>query len=210
VGTVSALFKSYAIPTAPIGAPGKEINLITFGAYADITAVETLGISLGYTGFVSANDDSDAKTPLWSGIDLRATWTGIEGLSLSTHNNFSFSQGKDYWIPRGKDGDLFFALYNAVGATKEITEKFSVNAEVGNIFSKTNYKFDYDDDDDSGTPDVTRPETEHNNFWVGAKLITKVTENAEFKVGLRLDLVKEKDVDMETVFSVPIGIVVSF
>jgi hypothetical protein len=208
VGTVSALFKSYSIPTLGFY-PGKVINLITFGAYADITAIENLGISLGYTGFLSANDDSDIKTPLWSGIDLRATWTGIEGLSISTHNNVSFAKGKDYWIPRTEDSALFFTLYNAIGATKEITEKFSVNAEVGNIFSKTNYAFMYDSDGDY-TPDATRPETEYDNFWAAVKLITTVTESAEFTVGLRVDHTTQNGADDSTVFSVPIGIKVSF
>ena len=208
VGTVSALFKSYSIPTLG-NFPGKAINLITFGAYADITAVENLGISLGYTGFLSANDDSDNKTPLWSGIDLRATWTGIEGLSISTHNNVSFSMGKDYWIPRTEDGALFFTLYNAIGVTKELTEKFSINAEIGNILSTTNYAFDYDSDE-NGIPDAARPETDYDKFWGQLKLIAAATENAEFKVGLKVDVEKNNDDDTAIVFSVPIGISVTF
>jgi hypothetical protein len=208
VGTVSALFKSYSNPTIGFY-PGKVINLITFGAYADITAVNNLGISLGYTGWVTANDDSDIKTPLWSGIDLRATWTGIEGLSISTHNNISFAKGQDYWIPRNEDSALFFALYNAIGATKEITEKFSVNVEVGNIFSTTNYKIDYDTDYD-GANDSTRPEIDYDNFWGQAKLITSITENAEFSAGVRVDFTTQEGADDNAVFSVPIGIKVSF
>jgi hypothetical protein len=207
VGTVSALVKSYSIPTLGFF-PGKAINLITFGAYADITAIETLGISLGYTGFVSANDDSDIKTPLWSGIDLRATWTGIEGLSISTHNNISFAKGEDYWIPRNEDSALFFSLYNAVGATKEITEKLSVNVEIGNIFSTTNYAFDYDADQD-GSNESTRPETDYDNFWAGLKLISRLAEDTEFTVGVRVDYEKTGD-ETATIFSVPVGLKVSF
>jgi hypothetical protein len=219
--TVSALFKTYTIPmdlikhmtgtfammedptiTDPFDAappyPGDSLNNMTFGAYADFTAVENLGIALGYTGFVVGNDDSDAKNLLWNGIDLRATWTGIEGLSISTHNNVSFANGEDWYLMRDKDSS-FFTLYNALGATKELTEKFSVNVEAGNIFSKTDAK--------SAAGDQ---EIEYENFWASAKLISAVTEHAEFTVGLRVDLEKIKDEDQVTVFSVPVGIKVSF
>jgi hypothetical protein len=212
VGTVSGLFKSYSIPTLGYFGPsdGTAINILTFGAYADITAVENLGISLGYTGMVSASDGSGegAKTPLWSGIDLRATWTGIEGLSISTHNNISFAKGQDYWIPRNEDSALFFSLYNAVGVTKEITEKFSVNVEIGNILSTTNYTFDYDTDGDYA-PDTTRPETDYDNFWAGVKLISRLAEDTEFTVGVKINYEKTGDETMTT-FSVPVGLKVSF
>jgi hypothetical protein len=36
-----------------------------------------------------------------------------------------------------------------------------------------------------------RPETEHNNFWGGLKLIAAITGNAEFTLGVRLDLQKK-------------------
>jgi hypothetical protein len=164
----------------------------------DFTAIQDLGISLGYTGFVLGNDDSDAKKSVYSGIDLRATWTGIEGLSLSIHNNVSFAKGEDWFYWRDADSS-FFTLYNNIGVTKELNEKFSVNADIGNIFSKTDAK--------SLAGDV---KIEHNNFWGGLKLITSLTENAEFTLGAKIDLQKNKDEDMATVFSVPIGITVSF
>jgi hypothetical protein len=213
VGTVSALFKTqsfpikpfndmYALMPDPISWPGEVMDMTTFGAYVDLTAVENLGVSLGYTGFVLGNDDSDAKKSVYSGIDLRATWTGIEGLSLSTHNNVSFAKGEDWYYGR-EAGSSFFTVYNAIGATKELTEKFSVNAEVGNIFSKT----------DSKSP-AGDAEIEHNNFWGGLKLITSLTENVEFNTGLKVDFANtamtgEEDVTITT-FSIPVGIIVSF
>jgi hypothetical protein len=208
VGTVSALFKTFQWPIeimntaeiletgSPASFPGSSVNFMTFGAYADITAVENLGISLGYTGFAPVIDDSDYNSVLWSGIDLRAAWTGIEGLSISTHHNFSFASGvEDDWMGSLDDGDTFFTLFNAIGATKELTEIFSVNAEIANVFSKT----------DSGGDEI-----KHEGFSVGAKLITKVTENAEFKAGLALDMEKTGDEDAVLVFSIPIGIAISF
>jgi hypothetical protein len=211
-GTVSALFKTFQWPVEIVnmagmmetGSPGtyggSTVNYMTFGAYADITAVENLGISLGYTGFITVNDDSDVDNVLYNGIDLRATWTGIEGLSISTHNNVSFAGGvENDWSGLLGKGDSFLTLYNAIGATKELTEKFSVNAEVGNVLSKT-----------SRGSSIIQDNIEIDSFWGGAKFITHITENAEFNAGIRFDVTKEKDVDPVLVFSVPVGIVVSF
>jgi hypothetical protein len=215
VGTVSALFKTQSFPIkpfndmydvmyaaelipVPLSFPGEVMDMTTFGAYVDFTAIQDLGISLGYTGFVLGNDDSDAKKSVYSGIDLRATWTGIEGLSLSIHNNVSFAKGEDWYYWRESDSS-FFTLYNNIGVTKTLNEKFSVNADIGNIFSTTDSK--------SLTGEQ---KIEHNNFWGGLKFITSLTENTEFTVGAKIDLQKNKDEDMATVFSVPVGITVSF
>jgi hypothetical protein len=218
VGTFSALFKTYQwgtdIETTLAGMFGEEPNLSltgtkqnynTFGAYFDFTAIDNLGLSLGYTGFLPVHDGDDVENVLYSGVDLRLTWTGIEGLSLSTHNNISFAKGsdKDGFLLRGEDTS-YFALYNAVGATKEITETFSVNAEVMNLFSK------YDLD--------VAGKNEYDNFAIAAKFIAKVGENAEFNAGLRLDITKtaissdgEDDIDDTlTTFSIPVGIIISF
>jgi hypothetical protein len=214
VGTVSALYKVFQWPmsitnavNAAYGGPaylGSSLTFNTFGAYFDLTAVENLGVSLGYTGVLPVSDASDVENVLYSGIDLRATWTGIEGLSLSTHNNISFARGaeKDWSGELGKDAS-FLTFYNAIGATKELTEKFSVNAEIANVFSTT-------DDGNSG-------ELKFESFVVGAKLITKVTEHAEFNVGLEVGFENTASSggfgdadDSLTVFSIPVGIVLSF
>jgi hypothetical protein len=217
VGTVSALFKTFQWPTAVEyvagmmlegtsnpSLTGSKQNYHTFGGYFDLTSVENLGVSLGYTGFLTAHDGSNVDNVLYSGIDLRATWTGIEGLSLSTHNNISFAKGseKDWFLLQGKDAS-FFSLYNAIGATKELTDKFSVNAVISNVFSKTDFG-------DTG-------KTEYDGFGVSAKFITKVTEYAEFNIGAQLDIAKtttsgifgDTD-DTVTTFSVPVGIKVNF
>jgi hypothetical protein len=208
VGTVSALFKTqvfpikpfnetmmYVLAGSPVPWPGDMMNMTTFGAYVDLTAIKDMGVSLGHTGFMVGNDDGDAKTPFYSGIDLRATWTGIEGLSISTHNNVSFAKGEDWYYGREADSS-FFTLYNNIGVTKTINEKFSVNADIGNIFSKT---------------DVNGEETiNHENFWGGLKLIATLAEDTEFSLGVKIDLQKNKDEDMVTVFNVPVGVKVTF
>jgi hypothetical protein len=218
VGTVSGLFKTFQWPAAVengvwqvmTGSPtniynGSRDNYNTFGVYFDLTAVENLGVSLGYTGFLPVNDGADVDNILYSGIDLRASWTGIEGLSISTHHNISLANGaeKDWMgmLP-GEDSSFLF-LYNAVGATKELTEKFSINAEISNLLSKT-------DLGDAGKVDF-------DNFGVGAKFIVTVSEQAEFNAGLQVDFAKTslsgsfgEAEDTLTTFSIPIGIVLSF
>jgi hypothetical protein len=216
-GTVSALFKTYQMPmnvvnsleslAAMAGGPassphgGTKQNYSVFGTYLDLTVVENLGLSLGYTGFLTSSDESGVDSTLWSGIDLRAAWTGIEGLSISTHNNISFAKGPATDILGLADGK-FFSLYNAVGATKELTERFSVNVQIGNIFSNT---------------DISGGQFKADTFWVEPKLIAAVGEHAEFNAGVRLDITKTFQSggfggadDAVTTFSVPVGITISF
>jgi hypothetical protein len=210
VGTVAAQFKTFQWPMTIVNVveqqqfPGSKLNWTSFGAYFDLTAVENLGLSMGYTGFIPFFDTSDVDMILWSGIDLRATWTGIAGLSFSTHNNISFAQGKEKEVvtPLGKDSS-FFTLYNAVGATKELNDRFSINAEIANVLSTT----------DLGNGG----KLEYDNFGVHAKFITKVTEYAEFDVGAEVHFVSTardggfgEDDDSVTTFSVPIGIRLHF
>jgi hypothetical protein len=211
VGTIAALFKTFQWPITIVNAvegasyPGTKMNWVTFGGYFDLTAVEGLGVSLGYTGILPTLNASDVDNVLYSGIDLRAAWTGIEGFSISTHNNLSFAKGSEKdWSGAllGKDAS-FISLYNAVGATKELTEKFSVNAEVSNLFSKTKI---------GSAPAVS--EVTYNTLGVGGKFIVTVGEHAEFNAGLRVDFEKATatgaDSETMTTFSVPVGIVISF
>ncbi|MDR0785337.1 MAG: hypothetical protein LBE74_05570 [Treponema sp.] len=228
VGTFALMFKTFQWPKAvmekvflfaldgqsdaftdlyPNGMPGDFMNYHNFGAYADITAAENLGIMLGYTGYVFANSDSNVNSPLFHGIDLRATWTGVEGLSLSTHNNVSFAFGSDdEWDALNSigAGNSFFNLYNAVGATKTLTDVLSVNAQIGNILSKISA-------DKQPTALQTRTRDE---FWAEAKLIASVTENTQFKAGLKLALVNDdvagSDATTTTTFSIPVGVSVNF
>ena len=205
VGTVAVMAKTFRWPMAIVNAAenpspayeGVKADFTTFGAYFDLTAVENLGVSLGYTGFLPYNNAEGVDNVLWSGIDLRASWTGIEGLSLSTHHNISFAQGAEKdWFGLLPDGS-FLTLYNAIGATAELSERFSVNAEIANVFSKT----------DTGD---AAPAVEFDSFWAAGKLITRVNDSAEFSAGLRIDISKSGDEDALTVFSIPIGITVSF
>jgi hypothetical protein len=205
-GSVSALFKTFQMPVNVVnllqmsGTLGDKQNYSTFGTYLDLRAIENLGLSLGYTGFLASTDADGTDSSFWSGIDLRAAWTGIEGLSISSHNNISFAKGSANDM-MGLDGN-FFSLYTAVGVTKELTERFSLNAQIGNIFSNT---------------DINGDQFKEDTFWVEPKFIASVGEHAEFSAGVRLEVTKTLQSgafgnvdDAVTTFSVPVGITISF
>lgn len=228
VGTFTLMFKTFQWPKTviekvalfalegksddfkeqhPNGIPGDFMNYHNFGAYVDFTAIENLGIMLGWTGYVFANSDPNVDSPFFHGIDLRATWTGVEGLSISTHNNVSFAMGAaNEWNVSNNigDGNSFLNLYNAVGATETLTDLLSINVQIGNILSKISA-------DKQPTALTTRTRDE---FWAEAKLIASVTENAQFKAGLKLALVNDDvtgaKTQTTTTFSIPVGVSVNF
>jgi hypothetical protein len=186
---------------------GTAMNFTTFGAYADITVIKNLAISFGYTGFMTLSNADDVDNILWNGIDLRAQYTGISNLSISTHNNISFAKGaaKEWvgWM-RGDDSS-FFSLYNAIGLTRELTEKFSLNAEIGNIFVKMRAERSPEASVIYGIGEV-----DHDTFWGQVKFIAGITENFEFTAGVRAEGTKEGKNDLMAVLSVPVGMTVSF
>jgi hypothetical protein len=186
-GTISALFKTFQWPIevvntlqrTPYGLSafgGSHTAWSTFGAYIDITAVENLGVSLGYTGLLPFNDAEGVDNILWNGIDLRATYTGINNISLSTHNNISFAKGAEkdwYGMLTGADSS-FLTFYNAIGATVTLSDRFSVNAQIGNVFSRY----------DLGSTG----KIEQDFLWVEPKFIAMLanTPNSVWDFGLTL------------------------
>jgi hypothetical protein len=112
---------------------------------------------------------------------------------------------KNHWMRLlAGDDTSFFTLYNAIGMTKELNGRFSINAVISNLFSKS----------ESGA--IGKYDTD--SFEVSGKLITKAAENAEFNVGISVDVTKtvsngayfgDAD-DTVTTFSIPVGIKVNF
>jgi hypothetical protein len=98
-------------PAAAVASWG---NII--GAYVGINAIENLGLSIGYTAtfnvyekvgyYGSASDVGDttklkqrsAIAPFYSGINIHATYSGIDKIWLNFNNNISFAgvKGVDY------------------------------------------------------------------------------------------------------------------
>ena len=70
-----------------------------FGIYADIVAVENLGIAIGYNGYLDGtrepdgNDYKNVTGVFYNGIDLRVQYM-MGNLGLALHNNFTFGSGK--------------------------------------------------------------------------------------------------------------------
>jgi hypothetical protein len=115
-----------------------------FGVYAslNIPGVDGLGLGLGYSGYFQAKENGKNSSdeilkysyPLYSGVDLRVSFTGVENLTVTLNNNASFAGAKgtdsttqtNYAVldtygptsalnPLGKDEkDSYFALYNAL------------------------------------------------------------------------------------------------
>jgi hypothetical protein len=90
-----------------VGAPnGSWGNII--GAYIGIDAIENLGLSLGYTVNFNAYDaggrtnTSDATkvdpitftAPIYSGIDIHVSYSGIDKIGLTFNNNISLASVK--------------------------------------------------------------------------------------------------------------------
>jgi hypothetical protein len=179
------------------------MSLFAYAQEDSASIVDKLHLSMEFNASIVSADTDGVDSILWNGIDLCAVWTGIKGISISTHNNISFAKcAENEWMYLLTDGS-FLSLYNAIGITKELNENFSINAEIANILSKT-------DNGSTGTIDF-------NNFWVEGKLISHVSANAEFSAGLKVDVTNNTatgaygDVDdMLTVFSIPIGIKISF
>jgi hypothetical protein len=92
--------------TAIRGSSGKWENII--GVYIGLNIVENLGLSVGYTAnFLKFETDQvnketdpakkpnyvpvETENPIWSGIDIKATFNGIDKIGITFNNNISFA-----------------------------------------------------------------------------------------------------------------------
>jgi len=136
-----------------------------FGVYAGLNIVENLGLSVGYTGNFLQNEKQeepdgtttkpfDLINPLWSGIDIKVKFTGINKLSLTFNNNISFAavkagdeitktgtnviiglDGNDFHLSGDlKDANQSWFAYNAVlGANYALSDRLSVTFALMNL-----------------------------------------------------------------------------
>jgi len=195
--TLAATFKYASTALAKLTAPNNQ-NVIdektgshTFGFYANIKPVADLGITLGYSGLIynwsntmdtdfSSGDVRDQEKhylsqyketmfPFYSGIDIRAQYTGIDRLTVTFNNNISFANatGSDDPNPRGiysytwayrgqlnrDDGDnlakdrseSYLGLYNALGLNFLINEKLAADFQLANQLGVFTLKWEHDD-----------------------------------------------------------------
>jgi hypothetical protein len=161
----------------------EKVGNHTFGLYVNVTPpVEGLGISAGYSGLIKTWENEKYKDtvlgsisgqedhylsmtyretlfPYYSGIDLRAIYTGIDRLTLTLNNNVSFASmngtpNRDEqfaygWAYSGMlneadDGnastpylvplrtEYYTGVYNALAVRCEITQALAADLQVGN------------------------------------------------------------------------------
>jgi hypothetical protein len=134
-----------------------------FGLFANIDIIENLGIGVGYSGYVRAQEkigtpDQSTINPYYNGIDLRFQFTGVDKLAVTFNNNISFSvaNGDDNTTttingPMGIGGNLvkdqtesYLALYNALGAKYNVSDALYATVEVGNLLVSSTWTFKND------------------------------------------------------------------
>jgi len=195
--TLAAVYKCASTSLSKLTAPNDQ-NIIdeksgsqSFGFFANIIPNADLGITLGYSGLIynwSNSKDTDFSSgdvrdqekhylsqyketmfPFYSGIDLRASFTGFDKLTITSNNNVSFANATGSpdpnprgiysytWAYRGQlnrdDGDYlaqdrsesYLGLYNALGINYEINKKFAADFQVANQLGIFTLKWEHDD-----------------------------------------------------------------
>jgi hypothetical protein len=176
-------YKDYDVITFPNYQPdGLGITTHNIGLYANLFVVDNLGIALGYSGSVKTYEDKiinphstvDPKEKtvaqkgiFYNGIDLRFKYTGIDKLTLTFNNNFSFASAngsKDDvrmdWLYSMTDiqnevnaempgaGSLlggedakqsYFALYNALAVAYKLSDPLTLKAQIGSKLGSISY-----------------------------------------------------------------------
>ena len=144
-------------PTGILQPDGSGFTSHSFGLYANVLNVPKLGMGLGYSGYIMTYQDdkntNKATTketitkngPLYSGIDLRLQYTGLEKITITSINNISFASAvpsKNNAISMGVLGanldnytaDAWLALYNALGFDFAFSDRFSASVQVANRY----------------------------------------------------------------------------
>jgi hypothetical protein len=150
-----------------------------FGLYVNVKPLAVLGITAGYSGLAQSWEnpkypdtkpgtagDADYELhelsehkrvnfPYFNGIDLRACYTGITRLSITSNNNLSFARIKGIsqddradglfvkgWAYEGflnedsvyaeRQAEEYFGLYNALGLQYELSGAFIVEFQAAN------------------------------------------------------------------------------
>jgi hypothetical protein len=150
----------------PLFEPGMGLDHHLFGVFATakLSAIG-LGLSGGYSGYLRAHTKTDTVSwggwtsytyPFWHGIDLRAAYTGISGLSLTLNNNVSFAAVKGdgdpasfvtgFWETGGGAQDTgsgqeqtALVIYNAFAAAYRLTGALTVKAQAASRFARIQY-----------------------------------------------------------------------
>jgi hypothetical protein len=132
---------------------GDGVTVHSMGLYANILGLP-LGIGLGYTGLFRVYKDRDSSygewesktVPFFSGIDLRLQYTGIDRLTITTHNNLSFAMTNGSGDPKKPvmpvngetlplppdTGENWLAVFNALSFNYSLSRQLTVGLQVAN------------------------------------------------------------------------------
>jgi hypothetical protein len=203
-GTIAAQYKLSQTPFTESSAIVAYAEH-TFGIYADITAADNLGLTIGYTGLLPTLDVSGAKNSLVNGIDLRGVFTGISGVAIHTHNNLTFAKGSNKDAVIG-DRSVFF-LYDAIALDIDLGNGLSLIPEI-------NYKHQ----------EITENNVSgefFDSYGVKADFKKTVNDHASIKCGLAFGLESGGSLDSNgkkvgdsvtttAQFSVPVGMTIKW
>jgi hypothetical protein len=164
----------------------------SIGLYANILGVKDLGIALGYSAMFRTYEDFKGvivdrnateeltysfKSPFWSGINLHFRYTGLQKLTVTFHNNFSFAgvAGENYSLVHPlnyarleknaadmmtaarylgeKEKQNWFALFNGLHLAYRVSSQLTANFMFQNRFAGIKRAYD-EKDSGSVTSDV--------------------------------------------------------
>ena len=187
---------------------GKGITEHAFGLYANLNLIDGLGIGIGYSGSVRAQENETTGTedlrylyPYFNGIDLRFKLSMIDKLTVTFNNNVSFSsiQNDDdilttvYGVkqevlptPGTRDKEFtssYLALYNHLALKYAITDALSANVSIGNKLNSYNTTNDQDE-----TKQIVHDEAT-DTFIGTAYADYGFTRNVKMQAGLAIQIV---------------------
>jgi hypothetical protein len=223
----SALKKTEAID--PNDIIDEKVGNHAFGLYVNLTPIPGLGISVGYSGLIKTWENEKYKDtvidvgvigddhylsqgyretlfPYYSGIDLRAVYSGFQNMSITFNNNVSFARMKGTknrdeifahgWAYSGMlnepapvtpgvpnrvpfRSEDYLGLYNALGANYKINDTLAVDLQLANRLAVFSLQWEGDP-----LSSVT------NSFGVYAGATYPVYQKDKFHAGIRggLDL----------------------
>ena len=135
------------------------------------------------------------KYPLYSGIDLRVLFTGVNKLTVTLNNNISFASmtgdndakitvvspfdndPTNNPLTSDKITESWFALYNALGVNYKVTDNLTGTVQLINRLATTTSKNDSD-----------KTENINDNFRALAGVIYAFNTHVSFESGLIFDI----------------------
>ena len=208
-----------------------------FGIYADIVAIENLGIAIGYNGYLDGTREPDGNGyknvtgVFYNGIDLRVQYM-MGNLGLALHNNFTFGSGKGVvgsmlsntgsvsvtdgsWI-YVTDGSWIYDKLN-LGLSYKVNDVFTAYLELGNQIAVRN---------GDGTGSMMGQNTDvsasviKDSIQIYPRVQINITEGVAIKTGLAMtfDVVHSMDttfgnetatVDLDTTMHVALPLALS-